>query len=74
METLKPSMHHRLGNVTVAAGFSWGKQLEFRMGEIQKEQYSFTTEKQTNKQTNKRICLEFSAGSHVHSSTLVSRK
>ena len=35
MKTLKtPSMHPRLSSVTVAAGFPWGRQPEFPMGEI----------------------------------------
>ena len=32
--TETPRMHHRLGNVTATAGFSWGRQPEFPMGEI----------------------------------------
>ena len=33
-------MHHRLGSMTVAAGFPQGKQLEFPMEEIPLGQYS----------------------------------
>ena len=38
--TETPSMHHRLGSMTVTTGFPWGKQLEFPMGEIRIGKYS----------------------------------
>ena len=38
--TKTPSMHSRLGSVTVAAGFPQGKQPKFPMGEIPLGQYS----------------------------------
>ena len=39
--TKTPSMHCRLGSKTVAAGFPWGKQPGFPMGEIPMGQYSW---------------------------------
>ena len=38
--TKTPSMHSRLGSMTVAAGFPEGKQPELPMGEIPLGQYS----------------------------------
>ena len=41
-----PSMHRRLGSMTVAAGFPWGKQPEFPIEEVPMGQYSCKNKKQ----------------------------
>ena len=61
-----PSTHPRPGSVTVRAGFSWGKQTKFPMGEIPMGQYNCKINKKPNK-TNKPTTLRPSdfANSHL---------
>ena len=55
--TKTPCIHCRLGSMTVAAGFPWGKQPEFPMGEIQMGQYSWVVKNKT-KQKNQWVLIK----------------